>query len=100
MDTGASSHLTADSGKLHNLTTQSHIKSIFVGNGHDIPVMGTGNTTLLAHPKPLALRDVLYTHEIIKNLVSVRKFTIDNSVSVEFDPDGFTLKDLQQHLPF
>ncbi|KAL4573222.1 hypothetical protein LXL04_020023 [Taraxacum kok-saghyz] len=55
MDTGASSHLTADSGKLQNFHTNNHIKSIFVGNGHAIPVMGTGNTNLLCKPKPISL---------------------------------------------
>ncbi|KAJ9539514.1 hypothetical protein OSB04_032247 [Centaurea solstitialis] len=33
--------------------------------------------------------------KLIKNLISVRRFTIDNSVSVEFDPFGFTVKDLK-----
>ncbi|KAJ9546692.1 hypothetical protein OSB04_019235 [Centaurea solstitialis] len=33
--------------------------------------------------------------KLIKNLISVRRFTIDNFVSVEFDPFGFTMKDLK-----
>jgi hypothetical protein len=31
---------------------------------------------------------------IIKNLISVRHFVIDNWCSIEFDPFGFTVKDL------
>jgi hypothetical protein len=32
---------------------------------------------------------------LIKNLISVRALTRDNSVSVEFDPFGFSIKDLR-----
>jgi hypothetical protein len=32
---------------------------------------------------------------MVKNLVSVRKLTRDNNISVEFDPHGFSIKDLQ-----
>ncbi|KAL9999878.1 putative RNA-directed DNA polymerase [Helianthus debilis subsp. tardiflorus] len=40
------------------------------------------------------LPNMLYSPHIIKNLLSVRRFTRDNNVSVEFDPFGFSLKDL------
>ena len=42
---------------------------------------------------PLSPTNVLHAPKIIKNLISVRKFTIDNSVIVEFDPFGFSVKD-------
>lgn len=41
------------------------------------------------------MNNVLYTLDIVKNLIYVRQFAIDNHVSVEFDPRGFSLKDLQ-----
>jgi len=41
------------------------------------------------------LKNILFTPTIIKNLLSVRKFTIDNQTSVEFDPFGFSIKDLK-----
>lgn len=44
---------------------------------------------------PLSLKNVLHAPQLIKNLVDVRRFTHDNSVSVEFDPFGFSMKDLQ-----
>lgn len=40
------------------------------------------------------LRHVLVSPDIIKNLISVRQFTTDNNVSVEFDPLGLSVKDL------
>lgn len=43
----------------------------------------------------LSLKNVLITPNIIKNLISVRSFTKDNSCSVEFVPFGFFVMDLQ-----
>ena len=42
----------------------------------------------------LTLKNVLYAPVVIKNLISVRKFTRDNMVSIEFDPFGFSVKEL------
>lgn len=42
----------------------------------------------------LFLNNVLVSNKIVKNLISVHRFCIDNLVSVEFDPFGFTVKDL------
>jgi hypothetical protein len=36
----------------------------------------------------------LVSPQIIKNLISVRQFTTDNNCSVEFDPAGCSVKDL------
>jgi histone deacetylase 1/2 len=47
---------------------------------------------MTAHP--LHLHDILVSPHIIKNLISVRRFTIDNQCSVEFDPFGLSVKDL------
>ncbi|KAJ9543556.1 hypothetical protein OSB04_023263 [Centaurea solstitialis] len=65
MDTGATSHMTVEKCIVAQPLSTSHLKKC------------------LACPK------------LIKNLVSIRKFTIDNDVSIEFDPLGFTVKDLQ-----
>ena len=94
MDTGASSHLTSDQGMLFAPYNTSNIQSIYVGNGNSIPVSGSGTTTIPTHTRTLRLRQVLHTPHIIKNLISVRKFTKENNVSVEFDPFGFSVKDI------
>ena len=70
----------------------SFSSSIVVRNGATLPVIGTGYSTL---PGPFHLNNVLIAPDIIKNLLSVRKFTTDNSVSVEFDPLGVSVKDLR-----
>ena len=92
MDSGASSHMTSDTGTLSRSLppTTSTPSSIVVGDGSLLPVVSTGSTCFGS----LNLNNVLVTPKLIKNLISVRQFTTDNSVSVEFDPFGLSVKDL------
>lgn len=68
--------------------------NITIKNGKQIPIKGLGTTYLSKTYPPFLLKNVLYASSIIKNLISVRPFTLDNSVSVEFDPFGLSVKDL------
>ncbi|GJV39212.1 ribonuclease H-like domain-containing protein [Tanacetum coccineum] len=95
MDTGASSHLADNTSILTSCSNSSIYPSVFVGNGHSIPVTHTGHSFLHTSSKPLHLNHILVTPHIIKNLISVRQFTRDNDVSVEFDAYGFSVKDYQ-----
>jgi hypothetical protein len=72
-------------------SSSSFPSAIVVGNGATLPVIGTGYSTL---PGPFHLNNVLVAPDIIKNLLSVRQFTTDNLVSIEFDPFGVSVKDL------
>ena len=60
-----------------------------VGNGVIIPVSHIGQAFLPYSRDKFSLKNVLMSNQIIKNLVSVRKFTTDNWFSVSFDPLGF-----------
>ena len=95
MDTGATSHMTTSQGNLSSYfpLSNSHNNSIIVGDGSKIPIHGYGHKSL--HQNTLQLKNVLHVPKLVKNLISVRKFSIDNNVSIEFDPFGFTVKDLQ-----
>lgn len=95
MDTGATSHMTSVQGNLSSYLNLSKNHGIIVGNGHSIPIRGFGNANLSPPHPPLVLNNVLHAPNLIKNLVSVRKFTTDNHVSVAFDPFGFSVKDFQ-----
>jgi hypothetical protein len=65
--------------------SSSFPSSIVVGNGASLSVIGSG----YSHPLgPFRLNNVLVAHDIIRNLLSIRQFTTDNCVSVEFDPLG------------
>ncbi|GJV37277.1 putative ribonuclease H-like domain-containing protein [Tanacetum coccineum] len=85
MDTGASSHLADNTSILTSCSNSSIYPSVFVGNGHSIPVTHTGHSFLHTSSKPLHLNHILVTPHIIKNLISVRQFTRDNeSFLLEF----------------
>ncbi|XP_076958678.1 uncharacterized protein LOC143634502 [Bidens hawaiensis] len=100
MDTGASGHMATPQGNISPSSFNSCTnKSIVVGNGMQIPVIGQGNLTLPPLYPPLKLNNVLYAPQIIKNLISVRKLTTDSLLSIEFDPFGFTVKDLKTKAP-
>jgi hypothetical protein len=86
-DSGASSHMSASSNMLSNFST-TPLSSIVLGNGTTIPIYCTGQTTIPTPTKQLLLRDVLIAPALIKNLISVRQFTRDNLVCMEFDPFG------------
>ncbi|GJT40578.1 ribonuclease H-like domain-containing protein [Tanacetum coccineum] len=80
---------------LTSFSNSSIYPSVFVGNGHSIPVTHTGHSFLHTSSKPLHLNHILVTPHIIKILISINQFTRDNDVSVEFDAYGFSVKDYQ-----
>ncbi|KAJ9547690.1 hypothetical protein OSB04_020233 [Centaurea solstitialis] len=95
MDTGATSHMTSDQGTLSRIFNSSLSSHITVGDGSPLPVTASGMTHLPSPYSSLSLKNVLVVPDLVKNLISVRQFTIDNNVSVEFDPCGFSVKDLK-----
>jgi hypothetical protein len=97
MDSGATSDMATHPGilSLSYPPSPSSPSSIIVGNGAPLPVTTTGSASV----GQLCLDNVLISPKLITNLVSIRQFTIDNSCSVEFDPFGFSVKDLRtQHM--
>ncbi|WVZ66178.1 hypothetical protein U9M48_015440 [Paspalum notatum var. saurae] len=94
MDTGASSHMS-NHGNHHSLTFPPSNSRILVGNGSAIPISSTGFSSIPTITRPLHLHNILIAPSLVQNLLSVRNLTRDNSVSVEFDPRGFSIKDLR-----
>jgi hypothetical protein len=91
-DSGASSHMFSSHNMLSNCTL-TLFSSITLGDGSTIPIYCVGHTNIPSPTKPLLLCDVLVSPTLIKNLISVRQFTRDNLVSVEFDYFGLSVKD-------
>jgi hypothetical protein len=60
-----------------------------------ILISTVGHAQISSSTKPLLLCDVLVAPDLIKNLISVRRFTCDNLVSIEFDPFGLFVKDFR-----
>ena len=96
MDTGATSHMTHSQGTLINYfpLKYPHNNHIIVGNGNIILVHGHGNLPISSSHPSFTLKNVLHAPRLIKNLISVHKFTIDDNVFIEFDPLDFSVKEL------
>lgn len=94
-DTGATNHIASDQGTLRSSVNISNLPSVMVGNGSFAPVTKLGQGVIPSFSRPFHLRNVLVCPSIIKNLISVRKFVTDNFCSLEFDPFGFSIKDLR-----
>src|SRR5438132_2273969 len=94
MDTGATAHMTSEAGMLSSLFPSAASSNVVVGNGPFLPITNTGHTSLSTPDRSFYLNNILVTPTIIKNLISVRQFTLDNNCSVELDPFGLSVKDL------
>ena len=96
MDSGASSHMTHDDGKISLVKPLSSPHFVTVGNGHTVPISSSGHTTLHSPSgHTFKLNHVLLVPHLICNLLSIRKFTRENLCSIEFDAFGFSVKDLK-----
>jgi hypothetical protein len=95
-DSGATAHLSKDAGILHYLSPHPVYRHVTVGDGSSVLVSSSGHASLpsFLSNHPLHLCNVLVTPHIIKNLVSVRPFITDNNCSIDFDPFGFSVRDL------
>ena len=95
MDSGASSHMTNDDGNISLPAPLSRPHFVTVGNCHTVPISYSGHTTFRTPSGHVfKLNHVLLVPNLIRNLLSIRKFTRDNSCSIEFDAFGFSVKDL------
>ena len=66
---------------------------ITVGNGSTIPISYHSTSTLSEADTIFHLNNILIAPVLVRNLLSVRQFTRDNSCSIEFDALGFSVKD-------
>lgn len=95
MDTGATTHMASDTGLLSTIfNTSIHLSEhVIVGNRTKVPISSHGAASL--PNTSFSLSSICIAPSIVKNLVSVRQFTSTNNCSVEFDPYGFSVMDLQ-----
>lgn len=93
-DLGATSHMTPNANILSHTSFPRYPfpSSIVVGNSSLLSVTSTSAAQLPAY---LRLNNILVSPNLTKNLISVSQFTSDHNCSVEFDPAGCSMKDLQ-----
>jgi histone deacetylase 1/2 len=62
-------------------------------NGQGMSISHVGHSTIHNQVQNFHLRNILHVPTASKNLLSVRRFTLDNSLFVEFHPFFFLIKD-------
>ncbi|TXG57288.1 hypothetical protein EZV62_018601 [Acer yangbiense] len=92
-DSGATTHITNDVGKLSSAQTYTGNDFIYVGNGNKLPISRTGNALLRTVHGDFNLKDVLVVPKLTKKLLSVSQLTLDNACTFEFNANGFVIKD-------
>lgn len=94
IDSGATHHITTDITNLSMHSPYTDSEEVIVGNGDGLQITHTGSLSLPHSYHILSLYNVFRVPTIARNLISVRKLCSYNSVSVEFFPDWFQVKDL------
>jgi hypothetical protein len=95
VDSGATSHMSSENGTVPPLIPLLSPVYVTVGNGAWVPIRFYSNMHLCLPSSNFVLNNVLRVPSLIQNLISVRQFTRDNVVSIEFDLFGFSVKDLR-----
>ncbi|KAA3481556.1 retrovirus-related Pol polyprotein from transposon TNT 1-94 [Gossypium australe] len=98
-DSGATHHLTHSATSMGESTSYNGPGKVDVGNGTALPVISTGQSSLLTRTRPLYMRSLLFVPSITKNLLSVSKFTKDNqNISYHFRNGGGEFQALKLYL--
>jgi histone deacetylase 1/2 len=94
MDTGATDHLTHELSKLNSRESYTGPDQVRTADGSGMRISHVGQASLLSlTSKRINLLNVLRVPSVTRNLLSVKKLTLDNDVFVEFHPFHFFVKD-------
>lgn len=98
MDSGATAHMTAHPSNLTSSTPVHTPTRITVGNGSSLPITHIGSASFPSTSTPINMSNVLFSPDLVTNLVSVRRLTRENPLTVEFDGVGFSVKDARTRM--
>jgi len=94
MDTGVTGHLTNSLDKLTVKENYNCNDQVHAANGHGMHIHHIDHSKLPTSPSnSLHLKIILHVLSITSSLLSVRRFTLDNKVFIEFYPIFFLVKD-------
>ncbi|CAA7405769.1 unnamed protein product [Spirodela intermedia] len=92
-DSGATHHITPDQRILHSYTPYQSANQLQIGNGSSMAISSTGTTIIKTHSFLLKLNNILHVPHIRKHLLSIKQFTTDNNVFIEFHTTYCLMKD-------
>jgi hypothetical protein len=95
IDFGATSHMSSDHGTVPPLLPLPYPVYVTVGNGARVPVCFYSSMHLCLPSSNFVSKSVLGVPSLTQNFIYVHQFTRDNAISTEFDPLGFSVKDLK-----
>ncbi|PKU87515.1 Retrovirus-related Pol polyprotein from transposon TNT 1-94 [Dendrobium catenatum] len=95
LDSGASSHMTHGHENLAQSTAYQGSEHVTVGDGRSIPIAHSGTGILPTPERKLFLSQLLHIPDISHNLISISKLVTENNIAIIFEPNGYSLKDLQ-----
>ncbi|XP_020679649.1 protein argonaute 1A-like [Dendrobium catenatum] len=99
LDSGASSHLTADVSNLQQPTPYQGNDTVSLANGQHLPIhnSGQGILPLPESNRKLNLNNILHVPKLSHNLLSVSQLASDNDISICFQANDFFIKDRQRN---
>ena len=92
VDSGATSHMTNNTGNLDHVRPYRGNDKIIVGNGQDLNISHIGSASLNTNHGSLHLNNILGVPKLKKNLLSVGQLIDDIKCVFEFNTDGFIVK--------
>jgi hypothetical protein len=93
MDSGATDHIT---GELEKITTTNKYQGgdqIHTTSGASMDISHIGHAIVNTLHHHIQLKNILYVPRTKKNLISIHRLTIDNSIFIELHPFFFLIKD-------
>ncbi|KAG7966996.1 hypothetical protein I3843_08G077300 [Carya illinoinensis] len=92
-DTGASAHMTGNSGMLSNLRQYLGHDAVLIGDGSLHTITHIGDTIIQSGHSFIKLKDVLLVPDLAKNLLSISQLTSDYPYNCDFSGVGFSIKE-------
>jgi histone deacetylase 1/2 len=94
LDIGANQHVTLDLANLVASEPYLGNDNVHVGDGKGLPISHIDHTKIHTPHHTFTLSNILHVPHIMKPLLSVQKFCLDNNIYFEFHPFVFYVKDI------
>jgi Reverse transcriptase (RNA-dependent DNA polymerase)/gag-polypeptide of LTR copia-type/GAG-pre-integrase domain len=95
IDSGATHHVTHDLNNLTSYMVYEGVDTLQIGSGEGMTISHIGSTSILFPAFSIHLYDVLYVPTFTRNLLSLSKLLLDNSLLIEFSSHTCLIKDRQ-----